>query len=123
MAILSSTEHEDYRRCLSFVEAKFQFQRIAERIAGHLNSLADDLSRDCLPSFLSKATHMDPMPTSVPPQVIPALMELYFEQDLSQTDPMNFAHLIALATALFPVSQPFLCYYITYMGPLTSLRL
>lgn len=61
-------------RCLFFVEAKFQIQIVAEHIPGHQNVLADDLSRDRVSSFLSKAPHMDPHPTTIPPEVIPALL-------------------------------------------------
>ena len=61
-------------RCLFFTEAKFQIQIIAEHIPGHQNVLADDLSRDRASSFLSKAPYMDPRPTPIPPDLIPALM-------------------------------------------------
>jgi len=61
-------------RCLFYVEAKFQCHIIAEHIPGIQNTLADDLSRDRAFSFLSKAPHMDPHPTTIPPEVIPALM-------------------------------------------------
>ena len=39
-------------RCLSFFEAMFSFRAIASHISGAQNCLADDLSRNKLPSFL-----------------------------------------------------------------------
>lgn len=60
-------------RCLFFIEAHYQFELTATHIAGVANSLADDLSRNALSSFLSKAPHMEPNPTPIPP-LLPALL-------------------------------------------------
>lgn len=59
-------------RCLFFIEAHYQFHLIATHIAGECNSLADDLSQNALPSFLSKALHMESNLTPILPQ-LPAL--------------------------------------------------
>ena len=55
-------------RCLFFFEASFQFTLIATYIAGSTNHLADDLSRDKLPSFLQKmGSQAAATPTAIPP--------------------------------------------------------
>jgi len=53
-------------RCLSFVEARFEFYLSAEYIPGSQNDLADDLSRNRLSSFLQKATRVSLKPTAIP---------------------------------------------------------
>ena len=57
-------------RCLFFFEARYQFRLVASHIPDVDNTLADDLSRDCLSCFLSKAPEMErhpsPIPTSLP---------------------------------------------------------
>lgn len=53
--------------CLFFLEAHYQFELVASHIPSSENSLADDLSRNLLPSFLSKAPHMNPSPSPLPP--------------------------------------------------------
>ena len=55
-------------RCLTFFEAKFSFRVVATHIAGAKNTLADDLSRDNLSSFLKAAGHMALSGQSIPPQ-------------------------------------------------------
>ena len=62
-------------RCLFFVEAWFNFDLVAVHISGVSNTLADDLSRNALPRFLSKAPHMDPVPTPISPQLPLLLLE------------------------------------------------
>ena len=54
-------------RCVFFLEAHYQFELVAVHIAGVRNDLADDLSRNRLPSFFSNAPHMDPLPAPIPP--------------------------------------------------------
>ena len=56
-------------RCLFFMEAWFQFELVAVHIPGMSNSWADDLSRDRLSSFLSKAPEMEPEPAALPSQL------------------------------------------------------
>ena len=46
-------------RCLFFIEAWFSFELMATYLPGRENTLADDLSRNRLSSFLSKAQHAD----------------------------------------------------------------
>ena len=41
-----------FSRCLMFCEARFSCRLVAAHIAGSLNKLADDFSRDNLPGFL-----------------------------------------------------------------------
>ena len=53
-------------RCLFFIEASSGFNLIAQHIPGSNNTLADNLSRNLLPSFLSKAPQMDPSPMHIP---------------------------------------------------------
>ena len=62
-------------RCLFFFEAHFQFELVAVHIPGASNTLADDLSRNRLTSFLSKAPSADQVPTPVPPQLPPLLLD------------------------------------------------
>ena len=60
-------------RCLFFFEAHYQFYIVAVHVPGKDNVLADDLSRDHLSSFLSKAPQMAQM-VSTFPQQLPALL-------------------------------------------------
>ena len=54
-------------RCLFFFEASFQFTLVATYIAGSINHLADDLSRNKLSSFLHKMGHRaEATPTPIP---------------------------------------------------------
>ena len=62
-------------RCLSFIEALYQFELTASYIPGALNSLADDLSRNSLSSFLRKALQVDGTPTPIPPQLPELLLD------------------------------------------------
>ena len=55
-------------RCLSFFEAKFGFRVVARHIPGTQNSLADDLSRDKLSSFLQARDQVTLSRQSKPPQ-------------------------------------------------------
>ena len=50
-------------RCLFFIEAWHQFETVASYLPGHLNTLADDLSRNRQDSFLSKARNMEAEPS------------------------------------------------------------
>ena len=65
-------------RCLFFIEARCDFQLICVHIPGHQNDCADDLSRNCLPSFIAKVTEAHPLPSPVPP----TLLELLVSQEL-----------------------------------------
>ena len=53
-------------RCLFFVEAWFEFETVAAHLPGRENSLADDLSRNRISAFLSKAQQPDRTPTALP---------------------------------------------------------
>ena len=57
-------------RCLAFFEAKFSFSVKASHIAGAKNSLADDLSRNRLSSFIQAVGHFDPAGKYIPPQAL-----------------------------------------------------
>lgn len=70
-------------RCLFFIEARFQFKTIATHIPGEDNELADDLSRDRLPSFMAKKKDADPHTSFIPPP----LLQLLIHQDMDWTSP------------------------------------
>ena len=63
-------------RCLFFLEAHYQFELVATHLPGVENSLADDLSRNRLPSFRSKAPSADILPTPLPLQLPSLLLDL-----------------------------------------------
>ena len=62
-------------RCLFFMEASFQFQLSASHIPGVNNILADLLSRNKLPLFLSKVTQANAEPAAIPPQLPQLLLD------------------------------------------------
>ena len=62
-------------RTLVFVEARFGFHLHVEYIDTHSNHLADDLSRDCLSSFLSKVHKPSPTPSWIPPLLLHLLLD------------------------------------------------
>ena len=70
-------------RCLVFIEARHQFHIKPEYINTSHNHLADDLSRNKLSSFLSKAPLADRHPT--PPS--PSLLALLLDTSLDWTSP------------------------------------
>ena len=61
-------------RCLFFVEAHFQFSLTASHIPGVHNDLADDLSRNRLPSFLCKMPNVDCTPSIIPHSLLQWLL-------------------------------------------------
>ena len=60
-------------RCLFFLEAWFSFELTAAYLPGVENKLADDLSRNRMSLFLSKARSPDPTPTRLRP-ALPGLL-------------------------------------------------
>ena len=62
-------------RCLFFLEAWFGFEVVAAHLPGRENMLADDLSRNRLSAFLSKAPSVDPAPVSIPPALPKLLLD------------------------------------------------
>ena len=60
-------------RCLFFFEAWFSFELVASYLPGRENVLADDLSRNRLTAFLSKAQSPDLEPAPLH-QDIPGLL-------------------------------------------------
>ena len=60
-------------RCLFFLEAWFSFELLALHLPGRENTLADDLSRNRLSAFLSKAIQPDSTPANLPAE-LPALL-------------------------------------------------
>ena len=62
-------------RCLFFLEAQHQLEVSCVHIPGVLNDLADDLSRNHLPSFLHKVPESNPGPTGISQQLIDLLMD------------------------------------------------
>ena len=75
-----------YAACSS-CEAKHQFTMSIVHIAGVDNDLADDLSRNQLPSFLQKAPQAQPLPTPIPPRLpeYVALLDTACNVDLNPT--------------------------------------
>ena len=63
-------------RCLFFLEAWHNFELVATHLPGRENMLADDLSRNRLPAFLSKAQSPDALPTALPPELPGLLLDL-----------------------------------------------
>ena len=62
-------------RCLFFLEAWFDFELVAAHLPGRDNMLADDLSRNRLSNFLSKAQSPDPVPSTLPPGLPELLLD------------------------------------------------
>ena len=63
-------------RTLFFFEAIFEFHMQASHISGVHNRLADDLSRDKLSSFLSKANAMEQSPSPIPVKLLELLQDM-----------------------------------------------
>ena len=63
-------------RTLAFVEAKHSFALAPQYIDTKANHLADDLSRDNLPSFLSKVPDANPAATPLPGLLLTLLLDL-----------------------------------------------
>ncbi len=61
-------------RCLFFVEAHFQFSLTSTHIPGVHNVLADDLSRNRLPSFLSHMPNANRTPSLLPTSLLQWLL-------------------------------------------------
>ena len=61
-------------RCIFFFCARFDFCLSAEHIPGHLNVLADAISRNDAPYFLSSYSQANPCPTPIPPEMIRVLI-------------------------------------------------
>ena len=58
-------------RCLAFIEAKFSCTIVAVHLPGVNNSLADDLSRNRLSSFLQSAPGpLSQVPSTLPPRLL-----------------------------------------------------
>lgn len=70
-------------RCLVYIEATYGFHLTAVYIDTKANFLADDLSRNNLSSFLSKAPQMDQYPT----QVSHSLLDLLLDPQAEWTSP------------------------------------
>ena len=60
---------------LVYVETHFEFHLSPQYIDTHANCLADDLSCNRAFSFLSKAPHVSPSPTPVPPGLVDLLLD------------------------------------------------
>ena len=61
-------------RCLFFIAAHFDFDIFARHIPGSLNVAADALSHNCLPLFLAKVPEAEPLPSTIPPQLLEVLV-------------------------------------------------
>ena len=62
-------------RCLFFFEARFGFELLATHLPGRENILADDLSRNRLSNFLSKAQSPEPAPSPLDPAIAELLLD------------------------------------------------
>ena len=72
VAIINSGDSRDaeamhLRRCMAFIAAKFDLNCFAS----HINTLADELSRNKLTNFMSDAS---PWPTPIPPELLDLIM-------------------------------------------------
>lgn len=122
-------------RCLFFLEAWFCFDIVAAHLPGRENMLADDLSRNRLSDFLSKAQSPDPRPAAGVTRTAPGPRRL----DISTLDQALFHYCnssVANTTrtyrsglnrflsfyfafgvpSLFPVSETLLCYFVTALA-------
>ena len=61
-------------RCLTLIECHHDFSIVSKHIPGHLNTLADALSRDNLPYFLSHCPQASATPTTIPLSLVQALI-------------------------------------------------
>ena len=89
-------------RCLFFIEAHYRFSLSLVHIAGVANDLVDDLSRDNVPSFLSKDPQMQLSPTSIPHQ----LTELLLDTSATWTSYSWTQQFITIAASASPRLQP-----------------
>ena len=64
-------------RCLFFVEAWFGFELAAAHLPGRDNTLADDICRNRMSAFPSKAQRPEEVPTPIPLE----LPELLFDKE------------------------------------------
>ncbi len=75
----SRTSHEKEAmhllRCLHFYEAFYECRLVSEHLPGVDNDLADDLSRNRLPSFLQKAPEASKTSAGIPPALIELLLQ------------------------------------------------
>ena len=62
-------------RYLFFLEAWFGFELVASYLPGSMNTLADDLSRNRLSQFLSKAQSPELEPAGIPLELPELLLE------------------------------------------------
>ena len=69
-------------RCLSFIEARFDFEHMANHIAGKDNRAADALSRNHIGTFHNLVPHAPRMPLFIPAH----LLELLSDPSLDWTD-------------------------------------
>ena len=75
-------------RCLFYVEAYHEFTLHCTHLPGSLNTVADALSRNALPSFRLQMQEADPLPYALPPRLIDALLR----KDLDWLSPTWTAH-------------------------------
>ena len=61
-------------RCIFFISAKSDFTIFATHIPGHLNTVADAVSRNNTPLFRSLSPQADPTPTEIPQDLISKLL-------------------------------------------------
>ena len=118
----------------------FQFSLTASHIPGVYNDLADDLSRNRLPSFLCKMPNVDCTPSIIPHSLLQWLLHPNLDWTLPQLDRTvqffcsqgiaqstrqtynsalrKFAEFYAAFEIIspFPVSESILCYFSSYLA-------
>ena len=80
-------------RCLAFIATRFHLRIIASHIPGHLNEIADALSRNNMKKFFSFVPQADKTPSSVPDELIQLL--------IPQLPDWTSQHWTGLWTAIF----------------------
>ncbi len=119
-----------------FCEVHFQFSLLAIHISGVHNVLADDLSRNRLPSFFSQMPNADRIPSLLPPSLLQELLDPNLDWTSSNCSVLLFSgHIPIHETGLqllpqevcrillifnivspFPVSENILHYYAAHLA-------
>ena len=120
-------------RTLAFIEASSSFALCPQYISTTDNHLADDLSCDCLSSFLSKVPDADRRETSLPGPLVVLLLDptldwtspRYFQDGLAPSTRRTYDSAMRKfstfcehyhVTDPFPVSEFLLCAFAAYMA-------
>ena len=106
--------------CLFFISAKYNLLLSAAHIAGTANGLADALSRNNLPSFLSNYPQANPLGTTVPDSLVNLLVGSkpdWTSPSWSSMFSSIFNHNPQCApTRSVPTSEPVLCQFVSFLA-------